>query len=208
MGGLLGHRAVGALADATEQARRPPWRLPSGSGMRSGCRGPGARGRPAAGHVQGAAEVDGDVARCGGQVELGQVEPAPHERRLDQRPVRTGDDPQLARVLVGARDRDPDRHRAAPVGVAAEAAVLVPRHIGDAGTMPTGFTSASITLRAAGRLAELVAVAGEPADAGQPSIGEQRGGRGERSWKHCMPHEAVGRRRRSCAHHERPSSGS
>ena len=66
-------------------------------------------------HVQRAAEVDRDVSAGRRHVDDREVEAATHERGLDQRAVRAGDDAQLARVGVGSGHRDADGHRAAAV---------------------------------------------------------------------------------------------
>ena len=53
-------------------------------------------------------------------------------RRPDQCPVGAGHDAQLARLRVGTGHRDADGERAALVGVATQAAVLVPGNVRDA----------------------------------------------------------------------------
>ena len=84
-------------------------------------------------HVQRAAEVHGHVAGARREIDGLEVEARLHARRRPhQRAVASGHHAELARLGVGARHRDADGERAALVGVAAEAAVLVPGHVGDA----------------------------------------------------------------------------
>ena len=124
-----------------------------------------------------------------------------------ERPVRAGHDPQLAGIGVGARDRDAHGHRAAPVGVAPEAAVLVPRHVGDALDHPDRLDQRLDEVAVGAGLAQPVAVVGEPA--ARPcsrSSASSAAVVGDCVWKYCM------RTSRSVpspvrAHHERPSPG-
>ena len=156
-------------------------------------------------HVERAAAVDGDVARrrSGGR-STGRSELRTHERRLHERAVRTRDDAQLTGSGVGAGHRDADREAAAPVGVHAERAVLVPRHVGDALDDADRLHE---RLDAVAVLSRQVVVVGEPADAQEAVAREQLADVvGECSLERdCM------RTQRSSpsavlAHHERPSS--
>ena len=61
-----------------------------------------------------------------------EIEVVAHVDLLDVGAVRSGDDTELAVLLVGAGDRDARRSAAAAARVAAQRAVLVPRHVGDA----------------------------------------------------------------------------
>src|ERR1700677_5220970 len=82
-------------------------------------------------HVHGARTVQGDVASAGRERDRRQAPGVAEERGLDEGPVGTGHDPELARAFVGAGYRDPNRQAAAARGVPPEAAVLVPRQVGD-----------------------------------------------------------------------------
>ena len=83
-------------------------------------------------HMQSARAVKGDVASAGRERDRRQAPGVAEECWLDESPVGTGHDPELARAFVGARDRDPNRQAAAARGVPPEAAVLVPRQVGNA----------------------------------------------------------------------------
>ena len=82
-------------------------------------------------HVQSARAVNGDVAGAGRERDRRQPPGVSKEGGLDEGPVGTGHDPELSRALVGAGDRDPNRQAAAARGMPPEAAVLVPRQVGN-----------------------------------------------------------------------------
>ena len=103
-----------------------------------------------------------------GQVEVGLADARPHERA-----VRTGDHPQLTRHRVGARHRDADGQPAAVVRVATDAAVLVPRDVGDAfGHADRLEQRLDAVARALG--AEAVAGAGDGREAEEALVVEER----------------------------------
>ena len=84
--------------------------------------------------------------------------------------MRPGNDGELARRRVRVRHRDTHREAAAPVGVATERAVLVPREVGDA------FDHADRLLEGLDRLGRLVLVTGEAAEPEQALVLQHRGG--------------------------------
>ncbi len=201
---LLGDRAVGALADAAGSS--PPTSALPSVGSRSGVEHPPLAVDRRLAHVQRAAEVHGHVAGARWAGRAGQVEAAAHERGLESarcEPATTRSWPDVASAPV----TESRRSASSSDRVAAEAAVLVPGHVGDA------LDDADRLHQRLDRVAR-PQVAGQRwpspvsrAMPGQPLVGEERGGRGECSWKHCM------RTRRSSpsavvAHHDRPSSGS
>jgi hypothetical protein len=118
----------GDLLTVPSSSRRVPWRQAE-AGVQDPPLGDGRRLR----HVQRAAEVNRQVTGLGRQRHVGQSRAGRIEkRRPHQRSVRSGDDAQLARAGSSAGDGDPDGQGAAVVAVPAQAAVLVPRDVGDA----------------------------------------------------------------------------
>ena len=104
--GLARWDTVTGAASRTLRSRSRAARVASGfAGAAAGsrCTAPGARAPPGLGHVQRAAEVDGDVTGLVGRSDDRQVVVLAHEGRPHERPVRAGHDPQLARRRVRRR---------------------------------------------------------------------------------------------------------
>jgi hypothetical protein len=64
-------------------------------------------------HVQSARAMNGDVAGAGRERDRRQPPGIAKEGGLDEGPVGTGHDPELARAFIGAGDRDPNGQAAA-----------------------------------------------------------------------------------------------
>src|SRR5262249_56119627 len=94
------------------------------------------------------------------------------EGRPDERAVGPGTDGEVARYLVGTGHRDPDGEAAALVGVASEAAVLVPGHVRDAFDDTDRLEERLDTVVAPGT--EDVTVSGDLGQAEEPPVCDQR----------------------------------